>query len=331
MGLQLLRPELLIIEIERGGRPDPVIHVVAIADLAHLPVHHRAGHRPVRAHLHVIKGNVLDAVRAEDHQLPDILVVLFLIPPVIGVGPVAIAELMPADGISRRRCHIQRSRDLCGAARPLHRPQQAPHAEQRPARIGSHHPHHLPSLDDHPVAFRPRLGPLAAFPPGHGVAPRRVGSAPRSPPRRGHPSATTLKPADACRCVSPAPPPAPGWPPVPPWAVGRRVSLPWPRPGQPFAPPAPPLLPPAPSPRRTRRVAQASKPAVSPTSKSAELPLALRLLKPAPLCECLKPFRIRSHSYAGYHFREENPFSKLLRVASMVKEDLNLRTSSVRR
>ncbi len=60
-----------VVEVEVDRRPDPVVEIVAGADPADRHVHLIARQREQRADARVLKGNVLDAVGAEQRQLAD--------------------------------------------------------------------------------------------------------------------------------------------------------------------------------------------------------------------------------------------------------------------
>src|ERR1043166_5354934 len=109
----------------------------------------------MRALLRVFERNVFDAVRAENDQLADVLLVLLLIPAIVRIRSSAIPELMAADGKSRRCRHVQRTCQSRNSWRPLNRPQQSSYAEQRSAPIGSDDPHRVASLHAHALTSGP--------------------------------------------------------------------------------------------------------------------------------------------------------------------------------
>src|SRR5437773_3379495 len=83
-----------ILQIEICWDPNPIVQFVASADLAERSVHHFPRHRHVRTSPSALERDPLDAVRAEQSQLADILLELLLIPAIVGVGRITIAQLM---------------------------------------------------------------------------------------------------------------------------------------------------------------------------------------------------------------------------------------------
>ena len=172
--------------------------VVLLADGAEAPVHRLARHRHQRADAGVLERDVLDGVAAKQHDLADVLVVLRLVPAVVGVRVVTVAELMAANRVARRRLDVDGRGKRRRAARPRQRAQQSADAEERAARVGADDP------DDRPAARACRRPgdtlPVASRPPASTI-PTRAPRRPQSRPRRRR-SATARSSSRRNRCAS---------------------------------------------------------------------------------------------------------------------------------
>ena len=129
-----------VLEVKIRGRPDPIVHFVTGADFAELSIHHFARQRHERAFPAVLKRNPLDAVRAEQRQLANVLLKLFVVPTVVGICRVPITELVTANRVRRGRGEVDSGGNARFASGPIQLAQQLAHAEKRAARIRSLNP-----------------------------------------------------------------------------------------------------------------------------------------------------------------------------------------------
>ncbi|OQB33274.1 MAG: hypothetical protein BWY09_02779 [Candidatus Hydrogenedentes bacterium ADurb.Bin179] len=95
MGFTLFR----VRKVELGRRPNPVVQPIQMTNFADAPVHGPPIQRHVRAFPVILKGNVFNAVTAEQGQFPYVLLILGVIPGVVGISLEPVAELMAAQGI----------------------------------------------------------------------------------------------------------------------------------------------------------------------------------------------------------------------------------------
>ena len=94
----------------------------------------------MRAFSVVLERDAFDAVRAEQSQLADVLLELFVIPAIVRVRGLPVAKLMAADWQDGSGRDIQIGRDARRAPGPLQRPQKLADAKQRAARISALNP-----------------------------------------------------------------------------------------------------------------------------------------------------------------------------------------------
>ena len=144
--LERLRPPCRILQIEVRRCPQPVLDVVLLADGAEASIHRLARDRHQRADAGVLERDVLDGVAAEQRDLADVLVELRVGPAVVGVRVMAVAELMAADGVPRRRLDVDGGIERRGSPAPRERAEQSSDAEERAAGVGAEDPDDRPSL-----------------------------------------------------------------------------------------------------------------------------------------------------------------------------------------
>ena len=120
--------------------PETVIQVVVRAEAAQIDVHLLHRGREVRAGARVQRIHIFYGICAKDDQFADVLLVGGLVPGVAGVIRVAVAELVPADGVGRSGRDIDGLRESGAARAPFQRAQQRSCAEQGAARIVPQHP-----------------------------------------------------------------------------------------------------------------------------------------------------------------------------------------------
>src|SRR6266481_6817373 len=96
-----------VLQIEVGRCPNPIIQFVAGADFAQFAIHYLARQWHVRAFSVVMKRNPLDAVGAEQSELADVLLELFDVPAIVGVGCFPVAELMTANRLCGSGRNVQ--------------------------------------------------------------------------------------------------------------------------------------------------------------------------------------------------------------------------------
>jgi len=92
-------------EVGLAGCPYPVVDAVGMAGPAHDAVHRVGRDAEQRALAFPGEGDVLDGVAAGEHQLADVPLHLRRRPRIPGVGRVAVADLVAAEGVGGRRGH----------------------------------------------------------------------------------------------------------------------------------------------------------------------------------------------------------------------------------
>ena len=92
------------------------------------------GMREMRAHASVLQRDVLDAVGAKQRQLADVAIVARLVPGIVGVRVLPVAELMSAYRVSRRRHDSKAWRGCREALRRTVRATSAAHGATGPHR-----------------------------------------------------------------------------------------------------------------------------------------------------------------------------------------------------
>jgi len=123
-------------------RPETIIHVVIRANIAHIDVHLRHCGREMRAD--VLRENPFDGIGSENDKVADVLFIGRLVPRVVGVRRIPVAELVPAQRVGWRGGHVGRPRENRAGRAPFQGTQQRPSAEQRPPRPVAKHPDDLP-------------------------------------------------------------------------------------------------------------------------------------------------------------------------------------------
>ncbi|KAF5036059.1 hypothetical protein DSECCO2_579000 [anaerobic digester metagenome] len=92
--------QVFIRQIHVGRCPYPIINAIIPAYGAYMPVHLFLGEFHVGTG-RIVKRNRLYTVCPENSQLADILLILLLCPCIVGIGGIAITQLMSPDGIIR--------------------------------------------------------------------------------------------------------------------------------------------------------------------------------------------------------------------------------------
>jgi len=156
-----------VVQIECRRDPHPIVNPIPLADLRHGNVHLVTRHTRMRAWV-VLVRDVFNAVRPENDQFADVLLIRRHIPRVISIGRVAVPELVTPDPILRRGAHVKIVWKRHPALRPLHTSQKLPCSEKRPAGVGADDPNRgrcpFPMLNAQPKPLRLEFRKTLALP-----------------------------------------------------------------------------------------------------------------------------------------------------------------------